>query len=65
MSNPELERGSVVLPTVHEMGGTGGKGTGTANCRKKIDLPNMFPNFLMNEWEASNEADLRNIFWCG
>lgn len=54
MSNPELERGTVALPTLCETGGTRGKGTVAANSKKKIDLLNMFPDFSLNEWEASN-----------
>lgn len=53
MCNLELERGRITLPTVHKTGGTRGKDAVTAD-REKIDLLNMFPNFLLNEWEASN-----------
>lgn len=49
MSSLELERGSVTLPTALETGGTRGKDTVTATSRKKADLVNMFPNFLLNE----------------
>lgn len=54
MRNPELERGRVILLIVHKTGGTRSKDAVTANSREKIDLLNMFPNFFLNEWEASN-----------